>query len=177
MKENAIKVLLNPIRIRIIQELSLKERATTKEIQKACGNISQATLYRHINKLLTSEIIQVVDENIINGITERVYAIKNDISEEISKHPENFTKEEYYDIFSQFIISILTDLSNYMSKETVLENIMKSSGLYSSTLFLTDEELKDMYKEIRDAISKRMNNELLDGRKLRKVSTIITTIL
>ncbi len=177
MNDNIIKVMMNPIRIKIIQELGLKEKATTKEIHSACGDIAQATLYRHLNELLKSDIIQVVDENIINGIIEKVYAIKNEPSREIAKDPSRLSRDDYLNLFNQYIISILTDFKSYISHEEAIAHITTSLGFSSNCIFLSDEELREMTAEFRVSINKRMRNEATPERKLRKVSSIVTTTL
>ena len=177
MKSDIIKIMMNPIRIKILQELGLKGKATTKEIQGACGDIAQATLYRHLNELLKNDIIQVIDENIINGIIEKVYTINLNPTLEIAKDPSKLSKGEYLDIFNQFIISILTDFKSYISHEDAIAKITTSLGFSSNTIFLTDDELKEMTSEFRASINKRLRNEPAPERKLRKVSSIITTTL
>jgi DNA-binding HxlR family transcriptional regulator len=92
VKNDVIKAIMHPIRLRIIQELNLKKSATTKEIQRACGDCSQATLYRHLKTLLEYEIIEVVHENNINGIIEKVYALTSNSTEIIIGNPKNFQK-------------------------------------------------------------------------------------
>ena len=111
MKSDITKIMMNPIRIKILQELGLKGKATTKEIQSACGDIAQATLYRHLNELLKNDIIQVIDENIINGIIEKVYTINLNPTLEIAKDPSKLSKGEYLDIFNQFIITFIVTLA------------------------------------------------------------------
>ncbi len=177
MNDNIIKIMMNPIRIKIIQELGLKGKATTKEIQGACGDIAQATLYRHLNELLKNNIIQVVDENIINGIIEKVYAIKNNPSSEIANDPSKLCRDDYTNMFNQYIISILTDFKSYISHENAITHIMSSLGFSSSSIFLSDDEMLEMMTEFRASIMKRIPNKPTPGRKLRKVSQIVTTTL
>jgi len=177
MNTDVIKIMMNPIRIKIIQELRLKGNATTKEIQAACGDIPQATLYRHINELLKNDIIQVVDENIINGIIEKVYAIKTDPSAEILKDPSKISKEQYLDIFSQYMISILGDFKSYIEHEEAIAKLTTSIGFSSTSIFLSDEELRELSTEIRESIRKRVSNLPEPNRKLRKISNITTTTL
>jgi len=177
MKSDIITIMMNPIRIKILQELGLKGKATTKEIQKACGDIAQATLYRHLNELLKNDIIQVIDENIINGIIEKVYKIKLNLTLEIAKDPSKLSIDDYLDIFSQFMISILADFKSYIAHEDAIAKIKTSLGFSSNTLFLTDDELKEMTTEFRASINKRLRNESTPERKLRKISSIVTTTL
>lgn len=177
MNDNIIKIMMNPISIRIIQELGLKGKATTKELNEACGDIAQATLYRHLTKLLENSIIAVVDENIINGIIEKVYAIKNDPTVAIAKDPSSLSRDDYMNIFNQYIISILTDFKSYIGHDDAIKLITSSLGFSSNSLFLSDVELQEMMAELRVSINKRLKNAPAQGRKLRKVSQIVTTIL
>ncbi len=177
MNADIIKIMMNPIRIKIIQELGQKGKATTKEIHSACGDIAQATLYRHLNELLKKDIIQVVDENIINGIIEKVYSIKNNPSVEIAKDPSKLTRDDYSNIFNQYIISILSDFKSYISHDDSIKLIMSSLGFSSNSIFLSDAELGEMMTEFRESITRRIPNEPTPERKLRKVSQIVTTTL
>ncbi|PKL00804.1 MAG: hypothetical protein CVV56_03030 [Tenericutes bacterium HGW-Tenericutes-1] len=171
----AIRSIMDPVRIKIVQELSIKKTATTKEIALACGDIPQATLYRHLSALMKNEVIEVVSENKVRGILEKVYAIKENPSQTINNNLKSITKEDLSTIFSQFIISILTDFNSCISVPEVMKSISKNIGFTSTSLLLTNEELIEMLGEINKVVMKRINNQSESGRKLRKLSTIITT--
>ena len=175
MNISAVKSIMNPIRIKIIQELSIKKTATTKEIAQSCGDIPQATLYRHLHALMKSGVIQVVSENKVRGILEKVYEIKENPSETINSNLGKITKDELSTLFSQFIVSILTDFNSCISKPEVMNSVNKNIGFTSNSLMLTDEELRIMNTEIHEIIIKNMKNPFASGRTLRKFSTIITT--
>lgn len=177
MKKDILKVMMHPLRIKIIQELAQKQKATTKEIQKACGDCSQATLYRHLKEMLDYDLIEVVEENNINGIIEKVYSIKTDVSKEIMNDTSKMSKDDFQNIFNQFLITIMSDLKSYLDQKNAIEDIKNNIGLVSFSLFLSDEELVDMMKEISKIVSSHMSNEKNDLRKLRKISYIITTSL
>lgn len=177
MKKDIIKAIMHPLRIKIIQELNLKKSATTKEIQKACGDCSQATLYRHLKSLLEYEIIEVIQENNINGIIEKVYALNSNSTERIIGDPKKLTEDDYLNMFSQFIISLLSDFSNYLKQEKSLENIENHIGFSSSSLLLTDAEMQQMFIEISEIFKKNMGNQPANGRKMRKISQIVTTTI
>lgn len=175
MKQNTITAMMHPIRIRIIQELSIKKTATTKELQAACGNFAQATLYRHLKELLKHELIKIVSENNVNGIIEKVYAINNDVSKNIAQDPSKLSIEQLTDIFNQFMISIMTDFRTYIDHEDGLKDIQNEFGLVSASLFLTDEELKALMLSINQLIIPLLDQKQEKGRKLRKFSRILTT--
>ncbi len=177
MKKDIIKVLMHPLRIRIIQELATQGKATTKELLQVCGECSQASLYRHLKDLLEHQLIQVVDENNINGIIEKVYGIQDNLLKVLDIDPANMSKTEYMSLFSQFIISLLTDFNAYFNHEKAMENVIHHIGFSSSSLFLTDEELQALMAEIASIILKRHQNKMAPGRKLRKISHVVTTTL
>jgi predicted ArsR family transcriptional regulator len=171
----AIRSIMDPVRIRIIQELSMKKTATTKELAQACGDIPQATLYRHLNGLLKNEVIQVVSENKVRGILEKVYAIKENPSQTVNDHLSTITVEELSTIFSQFMLNIVTEFNSCIAAPDVMGNIKKNIGFSSMSLLLSDEELVEMMKELNQIFLKRFDNQASPERKLRKVSTIVTT--
>jgi DNA-binding transcriptional ArsR family regulator len=177
MKTDIIKSIMHPIRIKIIQELNIRKQATTKEILKACGDCSQATLYRHIKTLLKHEIIEIVQENNVHGIIEKVYALNTETNEKILGDPKALSREDYLKLFTHYMLSLLADFSTYMKNDDALNNIENQIGFSSSTLLLTDQEFQEMFKEIGQTIMKYMNNQPKEGRKLRKVSQVVTTTL
>lgn len=174
IKNEAIKSMMNPLRLKIVQEISLKGTATTKEIAEICGDIPQATLYRHLNALLKSGILEVVSENKVRGILEKVYAIKSNPSAEIERKTSDLSKEELSGLFSQFIIGLLTDFDSYLSINDKINVIKDKIGFRSYPLYLTDEELVEMMDEIYTSIKMRLENKPTGGRTLRKFSTVMT---
>ncbi len=170
-----VKSIMNPIRIKIIQELSVRKTATTKEIAHAFGDIPQATLYRHLSALMKSGVIQVVSENKVRGIMEKVYAIKENPSQTINDNLEKISKDELSSLFSQFVVSILTDFNSCISEPEIMKSANRVFGFTSNSLLLTDHEFIEMIAEINQIIIQKKNNPFIAGRKLRKFSTIITT--
>ena len=177
MNSEALKSIMNPVRIKIIQELSMKGTATTKEIASACGEIPQATLYRHLSNLMKNGVITVLSENRIRGTLEKVYAIKENPSQTINNKLETLTKDDLSDLFIQFIVSLLTDYNACMSQEIVMKELGSWIGFRSCSLLLTNEELLEMLIEVNKIIIERLANKAAPNRKLRKFSTIVTTAL
>ncbi|MBU1094741.1 MAG: helix-turn-helix domain-containing protein [Firmicutes bacterium] len=175
MNNKAIKSMMNPVRLKIIREMTQKKEVTTKEIQEICGDIPQATLYRHLIDLRKNGMIEVVSENQVRGTVERVYALKNDPLRELKETVRKMTKDGLSELFSQFIISILSDVDAYFKQLNDLKNLDKEFALRYTSLFLSDEEFIDVKNEINELLEKRSSNEASPVRKLRKISTIATT--
>ena len=64
---NRIEVLIHPVRLRILQYLSVHQSATTGEILNQLTGVSKASMYNHIKLLEQNEAIEVIKENQIEG--------------------------------------------------------------------------------------------------------------
>ncbi|KTD86357.1 hypothetical protein [Paenibacillus etheri] len=73
---------------------------------KELEDIPQATMYRHLNKLLKARILHVVEENKIRGTVEKVYYLANG-GEDIS--PADVT-EQSSDEHMNLLLKIITSL-------------------------------------------------------------------
>ncbi len=60
--KNNIDIIMNPIRMRIIQTLVTKKELSTQEISEYLPDVPQATLYRHLHTLVHAHIIKTVHE-------------------------------------------------------------------------------------------------------------------
>jgi hypothetical protein len=103
-----------------------------------------------------------------------VYAIKVNPQDEIDRNTDKMSKQEISQLFSQFIISILSDFNNYVSKSENVNIVEDKVGFRSYPLYLSDEEFVEMIGEIYQTIGKRLENKPSEHRILRKFSTVTT---
>ena len=87
MNQSKMKLILHPVRMKIIQSLLNGKNMTVQQLSQRAKDVPQATLYRHLNKLLEADLIQVVQENQIRGTVEKVYALKE---------PSVHSQEDFY---------------------------------------------------------------------------------
>ena len=171
MDYNKFESMMHPVRIKIITCINKKGNATTQEIAKMCPDVPPATLYRHINRLNKDEIIEVVKENKINGILEKVYQIKENPYDEAAKIAVSNNPGQLMNLFYNFSLTMLSDFQKNTSRERI--NLVEDGvGFKSSLLYLSGEELTEMAGELWNCIAKRANNEPSRTRKLRRFSTI-----
>lgn len=175
MNTEAIKSMMNPVRIKIIREITLKGSATTREIQEICQDIPQASLYRHIQNLLGNGILEVISENKVRGIQEKVYAIKENPSQEINRHPDRVTREELSQLFTLFMVSLLADVEAYLDQTPQFNLAESLIGFQSTSAYLSDQELVELMREINASITRCMNYPCTPERTLRKISTVTTS--
>ena len=159
------QVLLNPVRSRIIQFLSMNKEATAGELGTFISDVPRTTLYRHLKVLVQHKVIVVVAENRVRGSVERTYSLN------VAKLSEENTTENATRNAFGFLMKIYADYENYFSGENVDPNRDKIF-LNNVSLLLSDEEFDDLLKEINTLLMARINNEPNENRRQRSLSFI-----
>lgn len=162
--KNVIDIILNPVRVRIIQELAAKQSLTTTELCEKIKDVPRTTLYRHISILLENKILVVVSEKKIRGSLERTLAVNTD---EMSKI--NTLENAPQNVFG-FLMNKYARFQNYMNSENPDPGRDKVF-LGNSVLMLHDEEFDKFLSELWDLLDK-YHFEYEEGRKGRDISII-----
>lgn len=165
------KLILHPVRLKIIQSLINGKQLTVQEIGKRNMDIPQATLYRQLNTLLESDIVEVVQENPIRGTIEKVYALKETETPSMEEFL-NLSKEEHLELFLSFTTQLISQYETYLNKKDI--DFIKDGVSYRvAKLYLSDQEFIDLIKQIGSLIQQATLNEPAPDRKARNFATII----
>lgn len=171
MKHSRTKLILHPVRMKIIQSLINGKQLTVQQISDRVQDVPQATLYRQLTTLLEADLIQVVQENQIRGTIEKVYALKE---QTINSQEEflNLSKEEHLELFLTFMTHLLGLYENYLNQGDV-DLLNDGVGYRIAKLYLSDEEYMELVKNIGSLIQKAALNEPAPERKAKNLATII----
>lgn len=161
---NINEVLLNPIRMRIIQVAAANENISASDICEKMPDVPRTTIYRHIKILIDNSILVVVAENKIRGSLERILTLN---IAEITKHNtlENATQNAFGFLMQQY-----AKFERYFSSEApnpAADRIF----LNSTVLMLSDEEFDIFLKDLRQLFQK-YSFEYDKNRKARDISII-----
>jgi DNA-binding transcriptional ArsR family regulator len=171
VKNSKTKLILHPVRMKITQSLLNGKKLNVQQIAEQLKDVPQATLYRHLNKLLEADVIEVVQENQIRGTVEKVYGIK----EQEVNSPEDFlnlSKEQHLELFFSFTTHLLGLYENYLDQGEV--DLLKDGVSYRvANVQLTDEEYMELIRGMGSLIQKAMQNERTPERKGRNIATIV----
>lgn len=163
------EIILNKVRLRIIQELALKPCRTATELCEKISDVPRTTLYRHINILLDNRILSVVSEKKIRGSIERTLSLN---IVEISRH--NTLENASQNVF-RFIMDKYANFHNYFSGEN--PNPGKDRLFFSNSILMMDDREFDQFAiELRELIIK-YNFDFSDGRKARDISIISSPVI
>ncbi|AGA69171.1 hypothetical protein Desdi_1682 [Desulfitobacterium dichloroeliminans LMG P-21439] len=177
MDSKEMSSLLNPVRMKIFQLFLRHDTETVKRIAEELPDVPPASLYRHINKLVEADIIEICAEYKIRGTVERVYRLKSNPFYNDERVKDANTEELFGDFYS-FNMVLLSDFENYLNgsagtkyKEHNFEKDRVSFRDYS--VYLSDEECDQLVHIVKNTLSSFENNKGDGERRLRKFSFVM----
>ncbi|OCA84532.1 transcriptional regulator [Bacillus sp. FJAT-27225] len=153
--------------MKIIQSLVNGGHRTAYELLDFIKDVPQATLYRHLNKLLEAGFIEVVQENQIRGTVEKVYALKQTGITDV----DNASKDQHLELFFTFLAHLMGMYEDYLSSGY---NLQRDGVSYRvARMHLTDKEFMELGGKMGKLINEGMKNQPSNERKPRNLATII----
>ena len=173
MNAKLLSCFSNPIKAKLFLEIYEQKQITTGQLLEKYNEIPQATLYRHLKKMLGDGIIKVIDENQIRGTVEKVYALGFDYDKSLKSIAEENDGEAYLQIVTQNMLGILNEFQEYTSKANI--NLAGDGSVFSvAPVYTTVEELTEALIKIGDVLSSLKDNQPDGKRKLHNICVIST---
>ncbi|MEH7119300.1 helix-turn-helix domain-containing protein [Neobacillus vireti] len=171
-KETTVDVILHPVRMRIIQSL-INQQLTAHQIKELLPDIPQASLYRHIKKLVEAGVIHIIDEIPNRGTIEKVYSLQDPGKESISPDRLNrFTKDEHMDLFFKFMANIMGEYERYLTQDQI-DLVSDGVSFRQASVFLDDEEFTQFIHDLSSVYARVIQKKPEKGRRRRTIATII----
>lgn len=162
--KNINEIMLNPVRMRIIQELSIRQTATANELCEKISDVPRTTMYRHIKILIDNKIVLIISEEKVRGTVERTIALNV---------PE-ITKQNTVENAAENTFGFL--MSNYGKFHRYFNGGDPDPGkdkifLNNTVLMMNDSEFDQFLDDLRKLLLK-YNFESEEERKPRDLSII-----
>ncbi|OCA87143.1 helix-turn-helix domain-containing protein [Bacillus wudalianchiensis] len=173
VKESKGEVLLHPVRMKIVQTLVNGRKLTVQQMGEKLPDVPQASLYRHLKKLVEADLVIIAEENQVRGTVEKVYALP-ETSQAMA--PEEFlslSKEEHVSYFIKFMATVLADFESYVNQDS-FDFLKDGAGYRQAMFYASDEEFKHFLTVLGQEMMKLIQNEPAPGRRRRTMSTIVT---
>ncbi|WP_058765861.1 hypothetical protein [Exiguobacterium chiriqhucha] len=163
----------NQVRFKIALELiDVDEGLSIMEMNKRLKEISQATLYRHVNSMIDDDLLKIVGINRIGKVEEKLYAL-NTQAYKISE--ENWQAATYNDkvkFVSYFFMYILQNYKNYYENNS--SNQSQDESTFSMVkLNLTDSNFNNFQTELNHLMEKYHTMAKEEDGKDRTISLVI----
>ena len=162
---NLEDVLLNPVRMRIVQHLSTMEGATVDKLHELMSDVPRTTLYRHVNILSKWGLLSIVREEKIRGTYRREYALS------LERMYATAEGQALENSVYNFIVKLLSDFHGYFATPGA-DAVRDRLFLSKNTLMLSESEFERYIEEVFTVTSKYLNFTAEPGRRARVVSFI-----
>lgn len=173
MTDKLMDCITNPVKCKLLLEIHTQGKTTAKHLANTYSDIPQATLYRHLKKMLSDGILQVVEETQVRGTVEKTYSLASGINSNMETMVEENSGELYLQYFMQYIFGFAKQFQEYCQSPNI--NIKKDmTGFSLSPLYLSDDELTSLITRISQIISAAGNNKPSPERKLRTIGIIVS---
>lgn len=173
MTDKIMECITNPVKCKLLLEIYSQERATAKHLSDVLSDIPQATLYRNLKKMLNDGLIKVVEKKQVRGTVESTYALALNLNSEFEAILAENSGPLYMQLFMQYFLGFAKQFREYCKSPNI--DIQKDmSGFSLSHLYLSDEELIELMKNISNIIKTVEKNEPKTERKLRTLGIIVT---
>lgn len=168
-----MEYLTNPAKLSLILQVRNEGETTAKALAEKNKNIPQATLYRHLKKMVSDGILKVVEERPIRNVTEKIYAMAIDLSANFNHIIEENDGEAYLALFQQFAIGLLNEYSAYCARDDI-DILNDGSGFRVIPTHITVDELNELAANIWKLIEPYAAREAAPDTKARSVAIIFT---
>lgn len=172
MASTRADILLHPVRLRILQAMELGERRTAQQLGEILADVPQASVYRHLKKLVDAGFLQVVEERPVGGAIEKVYAIVDGAAVLSPADLASAGKQEHMRYFAAFCAMLMSKFGQYLERDQV-DLYADGVGYRAYSLYLSDEELHALIDAMREPFMKAAQNKPSPERRRRLLVTIL----
>lgn len=164
-----LETLFHPVRVRILMEADERE-VTAGQISAAMPDVPPASLYRHLRRLVTEGVLEVVGERPVRGTVEKTYSAAR-LAQEMSAGTREADPQFFFDLFLRFLGVLQQQFRLYLRQEKFAP---KEDGLRFgvSSAYLTPAERQGLEDEIEALIKKAVANQPNEDRQAYLISRI-----
>jgi len=164
-------LLLHPVRLRIVKAFLGDRALTTSELAAELSDVPPGSLYRHIAMLTKAGVLQVVAERRIRGAVERTYTLRLAAAAIRPSEAKAMSLDEHAQAFTAYIAGLMGDFERYIASAPA-DPVRDGASYRVAAMWLTDDELMDLAREVTDAFLERLANAPGQGRRRRMIYTV-----
>ena len=165
-------LLLHPVRLRIVQAFLGDRALTTAQLSAELSDVPAASLYRHVARLVSAGVLQVVAERRIRGALERTYVLRLAAARVAVADLKAMTTEDYRQMFMAYTAGLLADFDRYLQYGDV-DLIRDGVAFGIEGLWLDDAEFSRMMRELYRVLQPLRANAPKAGRRRRLLASVL----
>jgi DNA-binding transcriptional ArsR family regulator len=161
-------LVLHPVRLRIVQAIGAGE-LTTAALAAKLPDVPQATLYRHVARLVEGGLLEAATERRIRGATERTYRLAAGGADAL---PPGAAIEDHMAAFTRFAGGLVADYARYAANPEA-DPANDGAGFRQVTLWLNDEEFAEFARGFGEVLQKAAAHKPGGSRQPITLSTVL----
>ena len=165
-------LLLHPVRLRIVKAFLGDRALTTSQLAAELDDVPAGSLYRHVARLATAGVLQVVAERRVRGAVERTYTLRLFAARIGPDEAAAMTDEEHARAFMAFVAGMLADADAYLGAGPT-DPARDGADYRVSAMWLTDAEFAEFVRDLAALAQPRLANAPGKGRRRRMVYTVL----
>ncbi len=172
MTRNKAELILHPVRLKILQALAGDRVLSTRQLAQLLPDVAQATLYRHVQKLLQAEILRIDSEQPSRGTIERFYRFQEDNAELSDAELATLSHDDHRRYFTTFVTTLMADFERYLQRET-LDLRTDGVGYHQVALHLNAAEMEEFALALQAVVKPYLKYQRSPDRQRILFSTIL----
>ncbi|HWD77253.1 MAG TPA: helix-turn-helix domain-containing protein [Kribbella sp.] len=167
-----LELLGHPVRLRIVHALRGGRELTTAELGERITDVSKATLYRHVELLAESGILEVAEERRVRGAVERRFRLRAERASITPEQLAELTVDDHRHGFAIAMAALVAEFNAYLDRDDAdpLEDLV---GYRQHGIWLSEAELHQLIEGLRAAILPVLSNEATPDRTRYLLSPIL----
>ncbi len=149
--DRSADLLLHPVRLRILQAFLGDRALTTAALRSELPDVSPASLYRHIARLVNGGVLSVAAERRIRGAVERTYVLRVAAASVNLDELGKMSREDHRQAFIVFVAGLLAEFDRYLSREDI-DLLRDGVGYRMAGIWLDDLELTEFLRDLARVI-------------------------
>jgi len=164
------RLILHPVRLRILQALASGEH-TTQALSERIADVPRSSIYRHLRLLVSAKLIVVAQTRRVRGVDERHYKL-GESARLSAADVEGLSADEHLGMFSTYTLTLLQDFAAYLGSREEPDFTGDRVGYTEVVLHTTDDEFDAMVAEIKAAMERYRCRTPSPKTTARKLSLI-----
>ena len=171
MPTNQLDLLLHPVRMRLVNAMAGGLALTTSDLCGRLPDLPQATVYRHVDRLVRGGIFEVVSERRVRGAVERQLRLAREQARIDTEASRSMTLEDHRRGFTATTAALLGEFNRYLEQEGA--DPLEDGVSYRQGIFwLSRADRSRLYRDVT-ALLRKLNRPPGKGRTPYLLSTIL----
>ncbi|MCW6008885.1 helix-turn-helix domain-containing protein [Micromonospora sp. CPCC 205371] len=161
-----VETVLHPVRLRIVHALVDRE-LTARQLGAVLSDVPQASLYRHVGRLVDAGVLRVTREERVRGGTQRTYTV---VESAVTLAPQDFAAASLADhqrYFAAFVGALIAGFEQYL-RTTGAAPIRDGVVYQQIPVWVTPTESRQLTATITDLL--RPLRARTGGRRRRRTT-------